>query len=91
YELVVKEDGHYLQGLPGTGLGVLREALRDAGSPDLSRLAPGAVKIINAPAPIFITKANSRATVHRPGYLDYVGVKRFDAEGRTCGERRFLG
>ncbi|WP_199029224.1 NAD-glutamate dehydrogenase [Ralstonia sp. ASV6] len=91
YELVVKEDGHYLQGLPGTGLGVLREALRDAGRSDLSRLAPGAVKIINAPAPIFITKANSRATVHRPGYLDYVGVKRFDANGHACGERRFLG
>ena len=28
-----------------------------------------------------LTKANSRATVHRPAYLDYVGVKRFDADG----------
>ena len=26
-----------------------------------------------------LTKANSRSTVHRPPYLDYVGVKRFDA------------
>ena len=38
-----------------------------------------------------LTKANSRATVHRPAYLDYVGVKRFDAEGKVIGERRFLG
>ena len=38
-----------------------------------------------------LTKANSRSTVHRPAYLDYVGVKRFDAEGRVVGERRFLG
>ena len=38
-----------------------------------------------------LTKANSRATVHRAAYLDYVGVKRFDAEGRVVGERRFLG
>ncbi|MHA6847364.1 NAD-glutamate dehydrogenase [Ralstonia syzygii] len=91
YELVVKDDGHYLQGVPGTGLGVLREALRDPTAPDISRLAPGAAKIIDAPASIFLTKANSRATVHRPGYLDYVGVKRFDANGRACGERRFLG
>ena len=36
-----------------------------------------------------LTKANSRATVHRPAYLDYVGVKQFDAEGRVIGERRF--
>ena len=36
-------------------------------------------------------KANSRSTVHRPAYLDYVGVKSFDAEGRVVGERRFLG
>ncbi|MDF6543547.1 NAD-glutamate dehydrogenase, partial [Escherichia coli] len=30
-------------------------------------------------------------TVHRPGYLDYIGIKLFDAEGRVCGQRRFLG
>ena len=29
--------------------------------------------------------------MHRPSYLDYVGVKRFDAEGEATGERRFLG
>ena len=38
-----------------------------------------------------ITKANSRSTVHRPAYLDYVGVKRFGADGEVVGERRFLG
>jgi len=29
--------------------------------------------------------------VHRPGYLDYVGVKRYDERGEVCGEHRFLG
>ena len=29
--------------------------------------------------------------MHRPGYLDYIGIKRFDAEGNVCGEHRFLG
>ena len=33
----------------------------------------------------------SRSTVHRPGYLDYIAVKRFDAKGEVCGEDRFLG
>ena len=33
-----------------------------------------------------LTKANSRSTVHRPAYLDYIGIKTFDAERQ--GHRR---
>ena len=40
---------------------------------------------------LVLAKANSRATVHRRAYLDYVGVKTFDAQGEVVGERRFLG
>ena len=40
---------------------------------------------------LVLAKANSRATVHRPAYLDYVGVKKFDENGEVVGERRFLG
>jgi glutamate dehydrogenase len=40
---------------------------------------------------LVLTKANSRSTVHRSGYLDYIGVKSFDAGGKVVGERRFLG
>ena len=40
---------------------------------------------------LVLAKANSRATVHRPAYLDYVGVKTFDEHGEVVGERRFLG
>ncbi len=29
--------------------------------------------------------------MHRPSYLDYIGVKKFDAAGNVVGERRFLG
>ena len=43
------------------------------------------------PHVLVLTKANSRSTVHRPAYLDYVGVKTFDADGNVVGERRFLG
>ena len=41
--------------------------------------------------PLIITKANSIARVHRSTYLDYVGIKTFDAKGNVSGERRFLG
>ncbi len=33
----------------------------------------------------------TRATVHRPAWLDYIAVKRFDDAGQVCGETRFLG
>ena len=38
-----------------------------------------------------MTKANTRSTVHRPGYTDYVGVKRYDDRGEVIGEHRFIG
>ena len=40
---------------------------------------------------LVVTKANSVSTVHRATYLDYVGVKTFDARGEVTGERRFIG
>ncbi|RZV31594.1 MAG: NAD-glutamate dehydrogenase, partial [Chromatiales bacterium] len=36
-------------------------------------------------------KANSRSTVHRAAFLDYVGVKIYDDAGNAVGERRFIG
>ncbi|AKJ69163.1 putative NAD-glutamate dehydrogenase [Pandoraea thiooxydans] len=91
YQLVSEQGTYYLQPDQSPGLGILREALRAPGAAERTALAPEAVRVIEDASPIFLTKANSRATVHRPGYLDYVGVKLFDAAGKVCGERRFLG
>ncbi|MGL6110868.1 MAG: NAD-glutamate dehydrogenase domain-containing protein, partial [Rubrivivax sp.] len=45
-----------------------------------------------APTPLLlVTRSNTRSTVHRPGYSDYVGVKRYNAAGEVVGEHRFLG
>ncbi|GAA3755919.1 NAD-glutamate dehydrogenase [Streptomyces tremellae] len=90
-------DADALVAEPGTGLGVLRSDPRhhDAedhpASPSFSRLPAGARAKAREHRLLILTKANSRATVHRPSYLDYVGVKKFDAEGNVVGERRFLG
>ncbi|NKI69459.1 NAD-glutamate dehydrogenase [Collimonas pratensis] len=91
YELIVNAGENYLQGVPGSGLGILRDALRTSESADMTKLPISAQGIIDAQSPIFITKANSRATVHRAGYLDYVGVKRYDSAGKVIGERRIVG
>ncbi|GIG60828.1 NAD-glutamate dehydrogenase [Longispora fulva] len=86
YDLV---DGEYLQAKLGTGLGILRQ---DSTQPRaLSSMTPEAYAKALDQRLLIITKANSRATVHRTAYLDYIGIKTFDANGVVNGERRFLG
>jgi glutamate dehydrogenase len=87
-----------LTAVPGTGLGILRSdpqhRVSEGGgpaSPSFNRLPADARAKAREPKLLILTKANSRATVHRPSYLDYVGVKTFDADGNVTGERRFLG
>ncbi|WP_369216142.1 NAD-glutamate dehydrogenase [Streptomyces flavofungini] len=90
-------DDDSLAAVPGTGLGVLRADPQHDGddhhpvSPSFNRLPADARAKAREHKLLVLTKANSRATVHRPSYLDYVGVKKFDAEGNVVGERRFLG
>ena len=83
-------DGYQLNIVPGSGLGILRETDQTVYGRPLSTLATQARKN-RLKIPLIITKTNARSTVHRNGYLDYIGVLKFDEKGRTIGERRFLG
>ncbi|GIU52919.1 MULTISPECIES: NAD-glutamate dehydrogenase [Shewanella] len=40
---------------------------------------------------LVLTKSSTKSRVHRPAYVDYVGIKRFDKAGNVIGEDRFLG
>ncbi|TQM44725.1 NAD-glutamate dehydrogenase [Pseudonocardia cypriaca] len=91
YELVRGPDEEVLRAVDGSGLGVLRDVRRRTASHPVSALPPDVQRKIQEPVLLNITKANSRATVQRGTHLDYVGVKRFDENGRAVGERRFLG
>ncbi len=88
-EYVLGEDGFTLDPVPGTGLGIMR-----SDRPAKRRvvpLSPEVQALARQPHIMVLTKANSRSTVHRAAYLDYVGIKVFDDEGRVTGERRYLG
>src|SRR3954454_20015060 len=88
YRLDQEGSDEYLRARPGTGFGILRD------DPDLTasaKLPPKAAGLAREHTLLVLAKANSRATVHRPAYLDYVGVKMFDEAGEVIGERRFLG
>ena len=78
---------------PTDGLGVLRDPARTV----LRRASEPAIlmrqmtdRVIRDPA-LTVAKSNVRSRVHRRGYMDYVGVKRYGADGRPSGEVRFVG
>ena len=78
---------------PKDGLGVLRDAgrtvLRRANEP---AILLGKVKdrLLSDPA-LTVAKSNVRSRVHRRGYMDYVGIKRYGADDHPIGEVRFVG
>ena len=89
YDLQTGPAGMSLTAVPGTGHGILRHDRVGEGS---FALLPEEVKArALEPQRLIVTKANSRSTVHRPSYLDYVAVKRLSPAGEIVGEYRFLG
>lgn len=57
----------------------------------LSNVATSARDEALSSNPLMLTKTNSKSRVHRPAYMDYIGIKEFDAKGNVSGEHRFLG
>ncbi|MPZ62414.1 MAG: NAD-glutamate dehydrogenase [Propionibacteriales bacterium] len=90
YLLQSAADGdEILKAVPGSGLGILRSDQHM--SPSFGKLPPEVRARARDKHLLILTKANTKSTVHRSAYLDYVGVKSFDENGEVAGERRFLG
>ena len=90
YDMLREDDEDVLRAVSGSGLGILRQT-ETTPSASFAVLPRDVRRRAREKHLLNLTKANSRATVHRPVYLDYVGVKRFDDAGEVAGERRFLG
>ncbi|MBV9792395.1 MAG: NAD-glutamate dehydrogenase [Actinobacteria bacterium] len=89
YDLVPGDDGMNLRAVAGTGLGFLRH---DREGSDSFASLPADVRAKAAePDRLVLAKGNSRSTVYRNKYLDYVAVKKVGANGQVTGEWRFLG
>jgi glutamate dehydrogenase len=87
YDLAREGNTVTLAVVPDSGLGILRGEVQTP----VSRLPEGALGLLEADQLVLVTKAMTRATVHRPAWLDYIAVKRFDEAGQLVGEARFLG
>ena len=88
YKLTARGKKIFLNAVEGSGLGVL--------SRDDHGLAPVELttemrRLTRSRDWLILTKANSRSTVHRSAFLDYVGVKIYNDKGNVVGERRFIG
>ncbi|MEX0591572.1 MAG: NAD-glutamate dehydrogenase [Xanthobacteraceae bacterium] len=93
YAFTDAADREMLEPRPETGRGILRNRVLQVLSRG-GRLVTTTSELrafLREPVPLIVTKANVRSRVHRRVYLDYVGVKRFDAKGRVIGEFRIVG
>jgi len=90
YRLVRGAHEDRLVPVPRSGLGILRDGHGGRRSHAV-RMRGELRQRAREPELLVLTKANTLATVHRGTYLDYVGVKTFDARGRVDGEHRILG
>lgn len=90
YEVIKQGNDEVLRAVDGTGMGLMRG--HDSGKPRSVKSLPAhSVNSKNGPDALILTKTNARSTVHRPGYMDYIGVLDFDAKGKAVREQRFVG
>ncbi len=92
YEISGSGAKKVLQIVPKTGLGILDEQ-HSPGAPRPITSLP-AIDINSSkdkPDLLIITKTSTRSSIHRSGYMDYIGVKVFDNKGKAVGEHRFIG
>ena len=80
YDLVQTEDGMGLRAVTGTGLGILRHA--QPGRDSVRKMSSQVARRAQDPDErLVLAKANSRSTVYRANYLDYVSVKKLGPDG----------
>jgi glutamate dehydrogenase len=91
YEVVPVDGDEVLRAIDSSGLGILRGVERSVAPRSLRSLVASELPQSGSTDAIILTKTNARAPIHRAGYMDYIGVLKFDADGRPVAEQRFLG
>ncbi len=80
-----------LYSVGGSGLGLLKGQKNDALSESFHRLPNNLRHLIATPRVLLLSKSAHLSPVHRPAYMDFLGVQKFDDNGKLIGEYRFLG
>lgn len=88
-EYEVKDGAFY--NVANSGLGVLQNPDHGAISASFTALPDSLKPKTLLPELLFFSKSNQFSDIHRPAYMDFISVKRFDDNGQVIGEHRFLG
>ncbi len=80
-----------LKAIDGSGLGILRADDGKSHTRPTQSLAARDLHQGEKAELAVLSKTNARSNVHHPGYMDYIGVLKFDSNGIAVGEQRFLG
>ncbi|HEV8563479.1 MAG TPA: NAD-glutamate dehydrogenase [Actinomycetota bacterium] len=93
YQLMDTPEGRAIAAVPNSGLGILSDTKRStfAGPTLLSGIDPALRERIEDGDLLIYSKTNSYATVHRRARMDYIGVRKVNAEGEIVGEARLIG
>lgn len=91
YDLVKRDGKDSLKIVPDSGLGILKDQGDKQYSASFEQLPQQLRELAHLPQLIILNKSQTRSTIHRSAYVDFIGIKRFDAKGAVIGERRFLG
>ena len=85
-----EEDGARLALDPDSLLGLFRDPEGEGHTP--AAVVPLLDECLGClPGLVVVTKANARSRVHRPAYMDFIGIKRFDERGRLDGFHCIVG
>ncbi len=91
FELLSEQGEYILSPVAKKSLGLAQYSSSHSKKLNLSDLPEKARTTALDSSIIIINKSNHLSKVHRPAYLDYIGIKCFDAHGKVIGEHRFHG
>ncbi len=90
YKVIAIEGDHRWCPVDDSSLGLMKNSI-SARERVLANVPANARDNALSSNPLMLTKTNSKSRVHRPAYMDYIGIKEFDDKGNVSGEHRFLG
>ena len=91
YDFYDKNGKEALTIVEGSERGIFRLDDPEIKPQGLAALPAEVMHFALVPQLIEITKSSRKSTVHRAVPMDYIGIKRFNNEGKVIGETRFLG
>ena len=93
YRYTDEAAGSDIYRVAATGLGLLTDKPDQSGqrSDSFHQLPKSLRALIHEPQILLLSKSSHLAPVHRPVYMDFLGIQKFDETGKVIGEHRFIG